>query len=71
MDITVENDVSEMESARSPLALTLAPSSVAFFLAVAHVIITETLYDTDYAAEKLYGLDRLTEHVRSSGSEKN
>ena len=40
-------------------------TDMAFFLAVAHVIINENLYDADYAAEKLYGLDKLTEHVRS------
>ncbi len=39
-------------------------TDMAFFLAVTHVIITEKLYDADYAAEKLYGLDELKQHVK-------
>ncbi len=39
-------------------------TDMAFFLAITHVITQEKLYDQAYAAEKLYGLDELTEHVK-------
>jgi len=39
-------------------------TDMAFFLALAHVIIGEKLYDQAYAAEKLYGLEQLGEHVK-------
>ena len=39
-------------------------TDLAFFLALAHVIINEKLYDADYAAEKLSGLEELTAHVQ-------
>jgi thiosulfate reductase/polysulfide reductase chain A len=40
-------------------------TDMAFFLAMAHVIVYEKLYDEAYAAEKLYGLDKLAEHVKA------
>ncbi len=39
-------------------------TDMAFFLALAHVITGEKLYDAAYADEKLYGIEELTEHVR-------
>jgi thiosulfate reductase/polysulfide reductase chain A len=39
-------------------------TDMAFFLALMHVIISEKLYDADYAAEKLFGLEQLAEHVK-------
>jgi len=39
-------------------------TDMAFFLAVAHVIIHENLYDPEFAAEMLHGLDELRGHVR-------
>jgi thiosulfate reductase/polysulfide reductase chain A len=39
-------------------------TDMAFFLALAHVIIGEKLYDKAYAAEKLHGLEPLSEHVK-------
>ena len=44
-------------------------TDMAFFLALAHVIIHENLYDAAYAQEKLSGLDKLSEHVKSSTPE--
>ena len=37
---------------------------MAFFLAVAHVMIEEKLYDPKFAEERLYGLDQLSVHVK-------
>ena len=39
-------------------------TDMAFFLALAHVILHEDLYDKAYATEKLFGVDELKEHVR-------
>ncbi|TVQ95502.1 MAG: twin-arginine translocation signal domain-containing protein [Desulfovibrionales bacterium] len=39
-------------------------TDMAFFLALAHVIIHEGLYDPQYAEEMLFGLDELRAHVR-------
>ena len=39
-------------------------TDMAFFLALANVIIGEKLYDQAYAADKLYGLEQLGEHVK-------
>lgn len=44
-------------------------TDMAFFLALAHVILQEELYDKVYAAEKLNGLSRLKEHVQSYSPE--
>ena len=44
-------------------------TDMAFFLALAHVIIGEKLYDQAYAAEKLHGLEQLTEHVKQYSPE--
>jgi len=44
-------------------------TDMSFFLAITHVIIHENLYDEKYAQEKLYGLDRLTEHVKQYSPE--
>jgi thiosulfate reductase/polysulfide reductase chain A len=44
-------------------------TDMAFFLALAHVIIGEKLYDEAYAAEKLHGLEPLSEHVRQYSPE--
>jgi thiosulfate reductase / polysulfide reductase chain A len=38
-------------------------TDMAFFLAIAHVILQENLYDKAYAAEKLNGLSQLKDHV--------
>jgi len=40
-------------------------TDLAFFLALLNVITSEKLYDPSYAAEKLYGVKRLTQHVKS------
>lgn len=39
-------------------------TDMAFFLALAHVIVNENLYDAAYAAEKLSGLEELKRHVQ-------
>jgi thiosulfate reductase / polysulfide reductase chain A len=39
-------------------------TDMAFFLALAHVILQEDLYDKTYAAEKLNGLSQLKDHVQ-------
>jgi thiosulfate reductase/polysulfide reductase chain A len=39
-------------------------TDMAFFLALTHVIIAKKLYDQEYGAEKLYGLEQLSEHVK-------
>ncbi|PKN66480.1 MAG: nitrate reductase [Deltaproteobacteria bacterium HGW-Deltaproteobacteria-15] len=39
-------------------------TDMAFFLAVAHVIIEEDLYDRKFAEERLNGLDQLSAHVK-------
>jgi thiosulfate reductase/polysulfide reductase chain A len=39
-------------------------TDMAFFLALAHVITSEKLYDQKFADERLHGLDELTEHVK-------
>ena len=44
-------------------------TDMAFFLALANVIISEKLYDEAYAADKLYGLDRLGDHVQQYSPE--
>ncbi|NIQ92490.1 MAG: molybdopterin-dependent oxidoreductase [Deltaproteobacteria bacterium] len=44
-------------------------TDLAFFLALMHVIISEKLYDADYAAEKLFGLEQLGEHVKQYSPE--
>jgi thiosulfate reductase/polysulfide reductase chain A len=44
-------------------------TDMAFFLALMHVIISEKLYDQDYAAEKLFGLEQLSEHVKDYSPE--
>ncbi len=38
-------------------------TDMAFFLALAHVIVQENLYDPQYAEENLYGLEALKTHV--------
>ena len=38
-------------------------TDMAFMLAVAHVLITENLYDKKFVAEKTYGIEQLTKHV--------
>ena len=38
-------------------------TDMAFFLAIAHVLIKEKLYDEKFVAEKTYGIDKLTGHV--------
>jgi thiosulfate reductase/polysulfide reductase chain A len=40
-------------------------TDMAFFLAVANVLITEKLYDKKFIEEKTYGIEQLTEHVKS------
>lgn len=44
-------------------------TDMAFFLALAHVITSEKLYDKDYAGEKLFGVEQLTEHVKKYSPE--
>ena len=44
-------------------------TDMSFFLAITHVIIHEKLYDEKYAQEKLYGLDKLTEHLKKYSPE--
>jgi len=44
-------------------------TDMAFFLAIAHVIIGEKLYDEAYAAKKLHGLEQLGEHVQQYSPE--
>jgi thiosulfate reductase/polysulfide reductase chain A len=44
-------------------------TDMAFFLALMHVIISEKLYDADYAAKKLFGLEQLAEHVKQYSPE--
>ena len=39
-------------------------TDMVFMLALMHVIINEQLYDADYVARKVYGIEQLTEHVR-------
>ncbi len=39
-------------------------TDMAFFLAIAHVLISEGLYDKKFIAEKTYGFERLQAHVR-------
>lgn len=39
-------------------------TDMAFFLAVAHVLISENLYDKNFIAEKTYGIEQLSEHVK-------
>lgn len=39
-------------------------TDMAFFMALAHVITKEKLYNASYAQEKLYGIDELTIHVQ-------
>ncbi|MBT3172242.1 MAG: molybdopterin-dependent oxidoreductase, partial [Rhodospirillaceae bacterium] len=39
-------------------------TDMAFFLSLAHVIVTEKRYDPAYAAEKLYGFKELEQHVQ-------
>ena len=39
-------------------------TDMAFFMALAHVITKEKLYNASYAQEKLYGIDELTSHVQ-------
>jgi thiosulfate reductase/polysulfide reductase chain A len=39
-------------------------TDMAFFLAIAHVLISEDLYDKKFMAEKTFGFERLREHVR-------
>ncbi|MBW1896182.1 MAG: molybdopterin-dependent oxidoreductase, partial [Deltaproteobacteria bacterium] len=38
-------------------------TDMAFFLAIAHVLITEKLYDEQFVAEKTFGIDPLSKHV--------
>ncbi len=44
-------------------------TDMAFFLAVAHVLVHEKLYDADYAAEKLSGIPELAQHVQQYSPE--
>ncbi|HSO67570.1 MAG TPA: molybdopterin-dependent oxidoreductase, partial [Desulfatirhabdiaceae bacterium] len=44
-------------------------TDMAFFMALAHVITKEKLYNASYAQEKLYGIDELTSHVQSYSPE--
>lgn len=44
-------------------------TDMAFFLAIAHVITQEELYDKKFANEKLYGLEQLTQHVKQYSPE--
>lgn len=39
-------------------------TDLAFFLAIAHVLITEGLYDKKFIAEQTYGFERFRDHVR-------
>jgi thiosulfate reductase/polysulfide reductase chain A len=39
-------------------------TDMAFFLAIAHVLITEELYDKEFVAEKTSGFDQLRSHVQ-------
>jgi thiosulfate reductase/polysulfide reductase chain A len=39
-------------------------TDMAFFLAVANVLVSENLYDEKFVAEKTYGLEQLSKHVR-------
>ena len=39
-------------------------TDMAFFLAVAHVLITEELYDKKFVAEKTSGIEQFTAHVQ-------
>jgi len=39
-------------------------SDMAFFLAIAHVLITEDLYDKEFVAAKTNGIEQLTAHVQ-------
>ena len=39
-------------------------TDMAFFLAIAHVLISEGLYDKKFIAEKTYGFEKLRAHVR-------
>jgi len=39
-------------------------TDMAFFLAIAHVLISEGLYDKKFVTEKTYGFERLRAHVR-------
>ena len=40
-------------------------TDMAFFLAVAHVIVYEKKYDPRFIADKTFGIEKLTEHLRS------
>lgn len=44
-------------------------TDMAFFLALAHVILNENLYDSRFAAEKLHGLEELRAHVQQYSPE--
>jgi len=44
-------------------------TDMAFFLAIIQVIVSEKLYDENYASEKLYGLAQLSEHVKQYSPE--
>lgn len=39
-------------------------TDMAFFLALAHVLIAEEIYDRDFVAKRTHGFDRLAKHVR-------
>ena len=39
-------------------------TDMAFFLAVANVLVSENLYDEKFVAEKTYGIEQLSKHVR-------
>ncbi|MDF1591973.1 MAG: molybdopterin-dependent oxidoreductase [Desulfobacterales bacterium] len=39
-------------------------TDMAFFLAIAHVLITEKLYDPKFIAEKTFGIEQLSAHVK-------
>ncbi len=39
-------------------------TDMAFFLAIAHVLITEDIYDKDFVKEKTSGFEKLAEHIR-------
>ena len=39
-------------------------TDMAFFLAIAHVLITEGLYDKKFVAKKTFGFEKLAEHVK-------
>jgi len=39
-------------------------TDMAFFLAIAHVLVAEKLYDKKFIAEKTFGFDKLAEHIK-------